>query len=199
MFIINTVQFNLIYMLSTKFTNLRKGFTLIELLIVIAILGILAAVVLAALNPAEQLARGRDASRIQSLAGIGHGIQAYATSQGGNAPAATNWYTTVSNSGDVSAHLMLPDTNIVADCSGGTAISLNAGEKVCYNLESDNVNFEVWTITESQSNRSKAGGTCAATTPSGVAAVVYTSQAGRAGMECLVDATKVPALATLPN
>src|SRR3989304_3138472 len=42
--------------------NLRQqaGFTMIELLIVIAILGILAIAVLAAINPIEQINRGRD-------------------------------------------------------------------------------------------------------------------------------------------
>ena len=39
---------------------LRKGFTLIELLIVIAVLGILAVAVLAAINPIEQINRSRD-------------------------------------------------------------------------------------------------------------------------------------------
>lgn len=47
-----------------KFTLVSKarnlGFTMIELLIVIAILGILAVAVLAAINPIEQINRGRD-------------------------------------------------------------------------------------------------------------------------------------------
>lgn len=38
----------------------RAGFTMIELLIVIAILGILAVAVLSAINPVEQINRGRD-------------------------------------------------------------------------------------------------------------------------------------------
>ncbi len=38
----------------------QKGFTMIELLIVIAILGILAVAVLSAINPVEQINRGRD-------------------------------------------------------------------------------------------------------------------------------------------
>jgi prepilin-type N-terminal cleavage/methylation domain-containing protein len=42
------------------------GFTLIELLIVIAILGVLAVVVLVAINPIEQLARTRDGGRLTS-------------------------------------------------------------------------------------------------------------------------------------
>lgn len=39
----------------------QKGFTLVELLIVIALLGVLAAAVLAAINPLEQANRARDA------------------------------------------------------------------------------------------------------------------------------------------
>ena len=43
----------------------RKGFTLVELLIVIALLGVLAAAVLAAINPLEQANRARD-TRVRS-------------------------------------------------------------------------------------------------------------------------------------
>ncbi|NIT03538.1 prepilin-type N-terminal cleavage/methylation domain-containing protein, partial [Candidatus Saccharibacteria bacterium] len=39
---------------------LPRGFTMIELLIVIAVIGILAIAVLAAINPIEQINRGRD-------------------------------------------------------------------------------------------------------------------------------------------
>lgn len=42
------------------FSIRRLGFTMIELLIVIAVLGILAVAVLAAINPIEQINRGRD-------------------------------------------------------------------------------------------------------------------------------------------
>jgi prepilin-type N-terminal cleavage/methylation domain-containing protein len=42
------------------FSLRRLGFTMIELLIVIAVLGILAVAVLAAINPIEQIKRGKD-------------------------------------------------------------------------------------------------------------------------------------------
>jgi len=44
--------------------NRNKGFTLIELIVVIAIIGVLAGVLLIAINPAALLAKGRDAKRI---------------------------------------------------------------------------------------------------------------------------------------
>lgn len=74
----------------------KKGFTLVELLIVIAILGTLAVVVLIALNPVQQLARTRDAGRKQSVAQLGHAIEAYATNRGGVYPApVANWIQTL--------------------------------------------------------------------------------------------------------
>lgn len=45
---------------NVKNASSQKGFTMIELLIVIAILGILAVAVLSAINPVEQINRGRD-------------------------------------------------------------------------------------------------------------------------------------------
>jgi prepilin-type N-terminal cleavage/methylation domain-containing protein len=42
---------------------MKKGFTLIELLVVISLIGVLAVAVLSAINPIEQLNKGRDAGR----------------------------------------------------------------------------------------------------------------------------------------
>ena len=63
-------------------TALKRGFTLIELLIVMAILGVLAVVVLVAINPAEQLRRARDSGRISGVNSIGRAVAAYFTANG---------------------------------------------------------------------------------------------------------------------
>lgn len=46
---------------------MRKGFTLVELLVVIAVVGILMAAVVVAINPAKKLAQARDSNRKTSI------------------------------------------------------------------------------------------------------------------------------------
>lgn len=52
----------------------NKGFTLVELLIVIAIIGVLAAVVYLVINPLELTRRSRDAARLSDLANLQQAI-----------------------------------------------------------------------------------------------------------------------------
>ena len=66
----------------------RKGFTLIELLVVIGIIGILAAVVLVAVNPGRQFNSARDTQRRADLYSITNAVYQYATENNGTLPAA---------------------------------------------------------------------------------------------------------------
>jgi len=60
----------------------RLGFTLIELLIVIAILGILAAAVLVAINPAKRTKQAQDAKRKNDIGALATEVQAFYVSPG---------------------------------------------------------------------------------------------------------------------
>lgn len=55
----------------------KKGFTLVELMIVIAILAILAAIVIFALNPAELFRRARDSQRMSDLRVLSSAVSYY--------------------------------------------------------------------------------------------------------------------------
>lgn len=54
--------------------NNKKGFTLIELLVVMGILGILMAVTILVINPAEYLKRARDTQRISDIGTINSAV-----------------------------------------------------------------------------------------------------------------------------
>jgi prepilin-type N-terminal cleavage/methylation domain-containing protein len=62
--------------------NNKKGFTLIELLVVMGILGILMAVTILVINPAEYLKRSRDTQRINDLGAINSALGIYGANGG---------------------------------------------------------------------------------------------------------------------
>jgi len=83
------------------------AFTLIELLIVIAIVGILAAAVMVAINPAKRSRQARDAIRKSHIAVLADAFQAYYVTHEG----------------------LYPGTPHPFDCSGGRlAILVSSGE-----------------------------------------------------------------------
>ena len=64
----------------------REGFTLIELLVVIGIIGILAGIVLVAVNPGRQFAQARNTARQSDLIQITNAIYQFAAEHNGNLP-----------------------------------------------------------------------------------------------------------------
>jgi len=150
-----------------------SAFTLIELLIVIAVLGVLAAVVLIGIDPLEQLARGRDSGRKTSVSGIGRAIQTYYTAVGVY-PVELGYNTTLVNSGELKPFPPVPGGNPPAlSCSGGTAVN-----GFCY--KSNGIEYVVYSKLESKVERNK--GTCANSAPN--TWYVFSSAAGRAGVVC---------------
>lgn len=125
-----------------------RGFTLIELLVVIGIIGILAAVVLVAVNPGRQFAAARDTQRRSDLYGLTNAIYQYAVENNGNIPTVIT--TTATNVGTgvglINLSTVLVPTYIAAipkDPSNGTdantlySISRNASGRVVASASSE--------------------------------------------------------------
>lgn len=71
----------------------RSGFTLIELLMVIAILGILASLVIIAINPVKRAKHARDTIRLSDISQIARELEYYYVDHGGTYPR-EHWYDT---------------------------------------------------------------------------------------------------------
>lgn len=170
-----------------------KGFTLIELLIVIAVLGVLAAIVLIAINPGEQIARGKDASRLQVVAQLGHAMQAYFTNQGSLPVYSNAWQQALISSGDLNTIQAAPDDGN-AVCAASYPYSQN---RICY--ASSGTDFAIWTGVESKQYKVKAGGGAECVSPPPRSPYfIYTSVLGRAGVGCWNPNTILPPIMVSP-
>ena len=157
--------------------RIRRGFTLIELLIVIAIIGVLAVVILVAINPQEQLARTRDAGRTSSVTQLGHAFQAYGTSHEGDYVTENNtWVTSMVTAGEIATA-----PGALAYSITGTAACSAAGRGIqngyCYDGDGATPpnNGIIYSRLESGSNNSRC-------TAPAVAWVVFDTVLGRGGL-----------------
>jgi prepilin-type N-terminal cleavage/methylation domain-containing protein len=161
-----------------------SGFTMIELLIVIAVLGVLAAVVLVAIDPLEQLARGRDAGRKSAIAQLGHALQAYFTAHSSSYPAVTtNWITdTLVASGEIKTTPANVSFSGSIACPTGTSSPQGSGENgLCYSRSNIGGVTEavIYAQLESKTERLKCGSSFAN------AYYTFASVVGRTGIICV--------------
>ncbi len=172
-----------------KLSQLRKssGLTLVELLIVIAVLGILAAVVLVAIKPLEQLARGRDAGRKSNISQLSNALQSFSTQNGGvyalpaNLPTpaaafAANWMTVLTNGKEIQTVLPLIGTSTA--CALVPSDVQDTQNGYCYITNAAGDSAVIFDRLESQSEKNK----CAAATP--IAYFLWSSADGKAGVVC---------------
>ncbi|KKR11993.1 MAG: hypothetical protein UT39_C0001G0048 [Candidatus Woesebacteria bacterium GW2011_GWA1_39_21] len=149
----------------------QAGFTLIELLIVMAILGVLAVVVLVAINPVQQLARTRDAGRKAGVAQIGRALEAYYTSHSGSyLPLSDTFLNSLSTSGEIST----PPSTISYRSGFTPQACINSQNGWCYLMGSGEA--VLYTELESDSERSKCSGV--------VSYFVWSTVDGRGGLVC---------------
>jgi prepilin-type N-terminal cleavage/methylation domain-containing protein len=148
--------------------HIKKGFTLIELLIVMAILGVLAVVVLVAINPAEQMRRARDTGRISGVQQIGRAAAAYYTANGVLPGGTGTWDADLTDSQELQTiPAGITPTGYTAGCASpvhGTWCYADDGTEY----------FAVWSELESQQRTQQCGGS----TPY----AVYSSYDARGGV-----------------
>lgn len=160
----------------------RGGFTLIELLIVMAILGVLAVVVLVAINPVQQLARTRDAGRKSGVAQLGRSLEAYYTSHGGVYIDESNtWINDLTAAGEIST---VP-SEIVNTLTTVCNVSSHSGWCYDANAPSAGTGAIIFTALESDSETSKCD--------SGTAGwFIWSTVDGRGGLVCTANYTTPP-------
>ncbi len=96
----------------------RIGFTLLEVLLVIALLSILAGIVIAALNPAVQIAKANNAQRSSDVNTILNAVWQYSIDNRGSLPA------TVLESADCAGTVAAEICKTGGDCTGLTDLSV---------------------------------------------------------------------------
>ena len=92
-----------------KFKSQQSGFTLIEILIVIGIIAILAAIVLVAVNPAQQFKKANDAQRSSNVNAIINAVGQYMVDNQGSIPSQiTTTAQDISNGGANLCGVLIP-------------------------------------------------------------------------------------------
>jgi uncharacterized RDD family membrane protein YckC len=144
---------------------------------VLAALGILAVVVLTAINPIQQLARTRDAGRMQSVGQLGKSVSEYNLLKKTYPTQTNTWMNELQTQGVLSEVPEEIEDSLNKNISCGSSASNQNG--FCYKANA--TEFIVYDVLEAQVNNEK----CTETTDK--AWYVYSSVQGRSGVVCLSD------------
>ncbi len=145
------------------FAKKTKGFTLIEILLVIAIMAILAAIVIVAINPAKQFGEAQNVQRQSDVRAILDATIQYSLDNSGALPSGIPVGTTCNNDGQ-------PICQVDVVCEGGVSLdSLISGRVYLTDLPTDptagDVEVTGYSIMQNSSGRTSV---CAKTTYNGV-------------------------------
>jgi prepilin-type N-terminal cleavage/methylation domain-containing protein len=138
----------------SNLTQIEKGFTLLEILLVIAAIGILAAIVIVAINPNRQLASARNAARRSDINTIVSAFKQYSIEQGGENPSnITEQYQEICREGEtdpscVNVDYLVP-TYIASIPQDMQSAGVTTGYEIA--LSSENNDFTVRAVLAEQS------------------------------------------------
>lgn len=153
----------------------KSGFTLIELLVVVAVIGVLAGAIVAAVNPGEQFARGNDASRKSRVTQLGKAVEAYAVDSGGFPTANSTWMQSLVTRGSI--------RTLVAAVAGNKACTGNIVNGFCYAGGGVATSY-VYTYIQSSAEAGKCSGGIGGGGASANVLYVYDTSIGRACLKC---------------
>ncbi len=176
-----------------RFIYMKKGFTLIELLVVIAVIGVLAAVIITVLNPIEQIAKGNDVGRTNSVSQLGKAVELYYLANNNTYPLATNWQNYmmtglnngITGTGDIKQLIVAPSL-----ASG--QCTANVMGNICY--ATSGADAVVWTVLESSSEKKIAN--CAT---GNIPVVAWIASQGKTGLTCASAVSAAPSYTATLN
>ena len=162
--------------------SLQKGLTLIEILIVVAIIGLLSAIVIITINPMEQLAKGRDALRKSAVGQLGHAVDSYVVSRGGTSyPGIAAFQTDLQRNKDISNIVSAPTYR--SGINSCNPVAGGSEGRFCYNTDGTS-QAVVWVRLESRAEGGSPPGNAVCAPPGFVAYWVFSTIQGRAGRVC---------------